>query len=365
MQIAPFIIIALPRSRTAWLARFLTYGDWECQHETLRHMRSLDDVKSWLSLSCSGTSETAAAPWWRLLLKYRPDVRVVVIRRPVEQVIESLLNVDTHGAGTFDREILLRSIPRMDVKLDQIEHRMPNVMSVSYDQLKHEDVCARVFEYCLPYSHDSDWWHRMDPVKIECNMGSLMRYARAFQPQLMKLAATARLEMLTDLQMSPVVAPAGMTFQLESFAQWYRDGQDLFAEHLVQVDEPPYNAPTKNLDLMQSLDDAGAMQIVTARCNGRMFGYLMTVIRPSMESPFIKAAIQATFFASKECPGLGLKLQRAALQYLQQKEVNEVFFRAGPRGSGPKMGSMYRRLGAAEDGELFRLQLPPATEMRV
>ncbi len=28
----PFVVFGLPRSRTAWLSRFLTYGDWVCGH---------------------------------------------------------------------------------------------------------------------------------------------------------------------------------------------------------------------------------------------------------------------------------------------------------------------------------------------
>jgi hypothetical protein len=32
-MMAPYLIFALPRSRTAWLAHFLTYRDWTCLHE--------------------------------------------------------------------------------------------------------------------------------------------------------------------------------------------------------------------------------------------------------------------------------------------------------------------------------------------
>ena len=55
-----------------------------------------------------------------------------------------------------------------------------------------------------------------------------------------------------------------------------------------------------------------------------------------------------------------MKLQRAAIETLQARGVNEVFFRAGVRGSGPRMGAMYRRLGAADDGQLYKLNLKAA-----
>ena len=56
----PFVVFALPRSRSAWLARFLTWGDWMCGHDELRHCRSLDDVRAWLAMPCAAW---VAAPW--------------------------------------------------------------------------------------------------------------------------------------------------------------------------------------------------------------------------------------------------------------------------------------------------------------
>lgn len=36
-----FVVFSMPRSRSAWLARFLSYGDWHCGHDEIRHFRSL------------------------------------------------------------------------------------------------------------------------------------------------------------------------------------------------------------------------------------------------------------------------------------------------------------------------------------
>ena len=86
-----------------------------------------------------------------------------------------------------------------------------------------------------------------------------------------------------------------------------------------------------------------------------MVGYLMTVLAPSMAKPGQRIAVKTTFFADEYAPGVGLKLQRFALAKLKERGVDEVFFRAGPRGSGPKMGALYKRLGAQPDGDMYRL----------
>ena len=350
----PFVVFGLPRSRTAWLARFLTYGDWVCGHEELRHMRSLDDVKAWFSQACIGTAETAGAPWWRLLERFAPGARVLVVRRPVNDVVESLMSIP---GCTFDRARLNADMRALDHKLDQIEARLPNVMSVNFADLEAETACAMAFEHCLGVPHDRDHWARWAPVNVQCDMPAMMRYYQAYAPALEKLGAIARHQTLASMATREPVAPDGITFQTETIDAWERDAQHLFAEHCVTVGEAPTNWQCKNRPLMRRLYDVGAMQIMTARCNGKMFGYLMTLVSPSLTSESVTTAANTTFFASPDVPGLGLKLQRAALGALKDRGVDEVFFEAGARGSGPRLGSMYRRLGAVDHGQVFRLEL--------
>ena len=56
-------------------------------------------------------------------------------------------------------------------------------------------------------------------------------------------------------------------------------------------------------------------------------------------------------------PGLGLKLQRAALAALRQKGVDETWMHANTRGSGDRIDILYRRLGAQDVGHLYRVEL--------
>lgn len=310
-------------------------------------------MRAWFSQPFTGTVETAAAPWWRFIQAIRPDIRTVVVRRPVTEVVDSLARLG------FDRAAMIPFMRRIDAKLDQIERRVPGVLTVQFRDLTDERVCAEIFEHCLPYRHDPGWWAMMAPTNLQIDMPALVRYFQAYQPQLDKVAKVAKHQIIAGMSRAFKI-PDGVTIQQEPFDSFFRDGQALFAEHLMDVGEAPDNFWHKNTTLMSALDQMGAMQITTARSNGRMFGYLMAVISPSLESPNVISAMHTIFYASKDFPGLGLKMQRASAAALTTRGVNELFLRAGIRGAGPRMSAVYRRMGAEDFGQLFKLELKAA-----
>jgi hypothetical protein len=348
----PFVVFSMPRSRSKWLSVFLSYGAFGCGHEELLNLRSLEDAKAWLTQPCTGTVETAVAPFWRLLLRYQPDTRVAIVRRPVAEVVASYMALSLG----FDPATLAPLLARLDAKLTQIERRMPNVVAVTFEELGTEDGCRRVFEHCLPYPHDHAWWHAASRVNIQMDMRQCVRKYRAYEPQLTKLAKIAKQAMLADMARG-VGEIDGVTFQQEPFEQWYRDGRELFEAHLVRVGEAPDNHAFKNLPLLRTLDAVGALQITTARSNGRMFGYLATLVGPSLESVDGTWGTNTFFYASPEIRGLGMKLQRASIAALRERGVDEVFMLAGPRGDGPRMSTLYRRLGGEDCGQFYRMKL--------
>lgn len=350
----PYVIFSLPRSRTAWLSHFLSYGDWICGHDELRHMRSLDDVKAWLGQPYAGTIETTGSAFWRLLDRLAPGTRVAVIRRPVSEVVDSLMAIP---GCSFDRDKMMAMMTRINRKLDQIEARVPGVMSVRFADLEREEVCAALFEHCLPYRHDSARWHGLAGINIQINMPALIRYCEAYRPALAKLEAVARHRSHTELAMRPSPDMGGMTFQSESFDQWLADSEHLLREHHAQIGEEPENWRNKNIPLLRALDELGAMQITTARSNGRMFGYLISLISPSLVTEGMTTASNTAFFADPSCPGLGLKLQRAALASFRERGIGEVFWETNTVGGGNRIASIYRRLGAEEKGSVYRLRL--------
>jgi GNAT superfamily N-acetyltransferase len=353
---APFVVFGLPRSRTYWLSKFLSYGDWFCAHDQAAFVRSVDDVQSWLSVSDAGSTETGAAPWWRLARHYRPDLKIAVVRRDPAAVIERLMRF-----GGFDRPRLAALIARYDRALDSAA-RAPGCLSVAYEDLNSEATCARLFEHCLELPFDRAWWAALAVQDLQVNFRWQMQYGMANRAQLAataKLCARAQRYFCLRRQVAPEPDADGVVIQEESFPVWWRDGQDLIAAHCVAIGEPSDAVQRMNVPLWERVNRAGAVQIMTARLNGRMVGYLTALLVPSFEVRDMLLATQFSFFVHPDAAGLkvGRRLQHAAIERARGKGAAKMYFRAGVRGDGPRLGNLYKRLGGRDYGQLYELDL--------
>ena len=285
----------------------------------------------------------------------RPDLKAVTVRRPVSDVVDSLMAIGVSPR----REDLHARMQYLDAKLDQIEARVPGVLRVEFDGLNDEAVCARVFEHCTGQPLDPGWWRHTAPLRLTADLEAYLRYFQAHAPQLERVGRLAKQRMLQKLHHRPVASQA-MTFQQEPIDVCIRDAQRLMAQHAIEVGEPVDSWTSKNIDLMRALERAGALHITTARSNGRMFGYLMSIIAPRLDTATGWDGVHTLFYASPDAPGLGLKLQRASVEFLRNLGVDQVAFRAGTRGSGDRAASLFRRLGAVDAGHMFTLDLKEA-----
>jgi hypothetical protein len=347
-MIRPFVVLALPRSRTAWLAQYLSYAGWACGHDEIRHMRSMEDVASWFAQPFTGTVETAAAPWWRFLRGR--DVRIATVRRPVAECADSLMRL---GLG-FNHARLLAVLAKADRKIDQIEARLPGVLRVTFGELRTEDGCARLFEHCLPFQHDHGWWATMAPLNVQCNAAALLRYFLANAPQLARLADVARIQTIAAMEAQRTYTLDGFTFQQERFDQFYADGEPLFQRHLASLGQEPMGYQAHNIPLLRLMDQMGALHITTARSNGRMFAYLMATVGPSLDCPDLVAR-EAHAYADRRVPGLGMRLHRESRAALKARGVAEIFYQAGE--AMPRMAAIYRRLGAQAHSQQYRVRI--------
>lgn len=191
---APFIIYGLPRSRTAWLSMFLTYGDWTCHHEKAMFMRRLADVTELFSTPNTGSAETGAC-YGRCLLKFLvPDIKEVVILRPVEDVMASLMKIDI-GEFEWDLPRLRKVMERGRRALEKIAHD-PKVLVIDYAALEQEETCKRLFEFCLPYQFDRNWWAAMDQRVITLDFQMLIKYRRSHMKRIDGFKSLCKRELL-------------------------------------------------------------------------------------------------------------------------------------------------------------------------
>ena len=171
----PFVIFSLPRSRTAWLSAFLSYGDWLCFHEHAMFMREIKDIAQFFDRSRIGSVETAAGPGWFLIKHYVPNIKMVVIRRPVDDVVTSMMAVDVSGVATYDKESLRKVLLYGDRMLERISV-LPGVLTIDHNDLDNEDTCKTIFEFCLPYKFDSNWWQALRGENIQIDVKNMLRY---------------------------------------------------------------------------------------------------------------------------------------------------------------------------------------------
>lgn len=157
----PFIIYALPRSRTYWLSKFLTYGDWHCGHDIVIDLHSLSNLKKYYSAAHIGSVETGMVDGWKVMERLVPGHKRVVVHRPVAEVRESLscFNVTVPDGYLEAREEKLLELARQ-----------PNVLFCKYHELDEEKICKDIFEFCLNTQFDKNWWLSLRDKNIQIDM---------------------------------------------------------------------------------------------------------------------------------------------------------------------------------------------------
>lgn len=175
---APFAIVALPRSGTAWLSRALTGDGWTCHHQMAIQMRSAADVVDLFREPRTGTAETAIALGWRLLRRWVPGLRIMVVRRPVDECVASMLRVDVGGVARYDPAILRAGLLREARALDELQ-REPDVLTVQFRDLWADESGAAIFRHCLGAPFNQERWAAFREVNIQADVRTMLHYYQA------------------------------------------------------------------------------------------------------------------------------------------------------------------------------------------
>ena len=345
-------MMGLPRSRTAWLARYLSYGGWWCGHEQLRYARSMEDVKAWLNTPLSGTSETALAPWWRLI---PPQVKVVVIRRNPGEVLRSVQNL----GWQFDGPTLWKTLLRLDAKLDQVVRRRPGVLEVAYGDLQLEDACAEVFEHCLPFEHDSNWWRLVSAINIQCDFNAVMRYAAANRAGMEKFAQVAKVEtqrVMAARSAARAMAHGDLTCQRMSVDDMLTSGKTMLEQHSIESGLGPQGYLDKNIPSLRDLEANGKLVVLAAQTGSKWCGYFAVGLRATMETANTSTGVQLYYWADPAVRGVGVYLHQQMRLTLANMGVWDLFLKIGC-GVPERISGLYRRRGATKDSEWWKLDL--------
>ena len=143
-----FFVLALPRSRTYWLSKFLSTESCEVEHDGSMNYRSIEEM---IDNMPDGNCDTALALHWEKL-----QGKVVVIDRDLEECIMSCKKLNIEIDEIFMSKIAL------SLKAASEVHPV-----VPYNDLSYENTCKWIFEYLTGEVFDRDHWLKFNETKIE------------------------------------------------------------------------------------------------------------------------------------------------------------------------------------------------------
>lgn len=131
-------------------------------HDVATLCKSVDGfVKAYKEEGMWGSVEIGGIIAWQLIHKELPDLKTVVVRRPLQDVYESITNMGLHANLTV--------LAEHNAMLDLIAAQ-PGVHSIRSGDLDAPVTCKWLFEYCLEQEFDFDWWLQISQLNIQVNM---------------------------------------------------------------------------------------------------------------------------------------------------------------------------------------------------
>jgi GNAT superfamily N-acetyltransferase len=153
-----------------------------------------------------------------------------------------------------------------------------------------------------------------------------------------------------------MLAKREITFAKEPFAAAYREASELLAMHYEEI--APYRDLFKincNIAAYEKLEQAGTLQVVTARHDGRLVGYfLFLVARHPHYNDTVVANEDMKFLHPDYRGGTGFRLIAFAENLARQLGCKVIFQRSKAKS---EHGPMYRRMGYELMDEIYAKRL--------
>lgn len=164
---APFIVLSLPRSRSAWMAHWLSYPGKLVGHDIAIRAKSVSEFLSHFTYA-DGTCETSAMLGWRLLKHELPRLKTLVVIRDPREVLESLSKKGIALTEELTNEVLSRW------HMLQAIGSAKDVKAVRFEELNNRDIRAMIFEHLLELGFDDDWDARFAYTNIQIDFAARM-----------------------------------------------------------------------------------------------------------------------------------------------------------------------------------------------
>jgi len=165
---SPFVIFALPRSRTAWLSHWLSYVHdgrrvRSVGHDAFSKCASVEECEILFNREdnrLDGTVETGAAFAYKLIAARIPRARLLVVQRdPVECLKSLMVKGIRPEAEDWSRRVQ-----------DLWAVSAAGVRTVSYQDLDLESCARWVWDYCLGIPWDNQWWAQWQSTNVQIDL---------------------------------------------------------------------------------------------------------------------------------------------------------------------------------------------------
>ena len=156
-----FFILSLPRSRTAWLANFLTYENAYCFHEGLlesSRVAALSRLFASTGKPIVGNSDCGNVLFVDELRASFPEAKLVIVERPLGEVVDELNDM---GLSNFDPETLEYADHQL-----ALAKRTQTALVVKFRDMD-ENACRHIWHHCIGTPFDENRWRMLDGLDIQ------------------------------------------------------------------------------------------------------------------------------------------------------------------------------------------------------
>jgi len=337
----PFIVFSLPRSRSAWIAHWLSDHDLIVGHDIGIECRGVRDFANRFSGGLDGSCETGSMFAWRLIRKEIPGIKFVVIRRKREDVHRSL---ERFGIVLPKQEMEIR-----ERALDEIEVQ-PEAIRLEYDDLNLPNAAAMLLNHVAPQKKfDLNHWRDFDNVNIQVKMDERIDRLVQNEPHIEAMKAEAR-DRLKALE-------SGYTVEIEPFQHFWPEAKALAEAHSIEVDagvEPRRKFQVDEFGML-ALQKAGILRVFGLRLNRKLVGYFTWQVCLDLESKGLLVAHQGAWYVAPGHSKGTLKLWDQSVATLKAMGVQHIFPHHRTQGRGHDLSKFFGRRGAKEIQRTYSL----------
>lgn len=163
----PFFVTGLPRTRSAWIAAFLSTGETVCYHDLLGKIDHLDSLKEHLVDGNHGDSDSGLILAPQKIIDLFPKSKwLVIVRKPAEAMSslrEFLHNGPWHQTLNNDGHLLRLYEAGREVLLDN-----KLVHWVEFGDLNRLDVIEDIWKHLLPdVEFNEERWQILNQLNVQ------------------------------------------------------------------------------------------------------------------------------------------------------------------------------------------------------